>query len=173
MTQRRPVVFNPPPEWPKPPEDWIPPNGWKPDPAWPDPPPGWQLWIPGETPAGDRVFDSGSDPFATIQKSRVESESSPTSMDQRLALLEAENAALRAHFESIGTVPNNVVVLDDERVLQDVGIYRYHHPLENALAYRERLDDIAARIAEMIKGGPRSISRTCSPSMARWQRGAR
>ncbi len=72
-------------------------------------------------------------------------------MDQRIALLEAENAALRAHLESLGTDPGNVVALDDERVLQDAGIYRYHHPLENALAYQERLNDIAARIAEMIK----------------------
>ncbi|MDP1679990.1 MAG: DUF4041 domain-containing protein [Candidatus Nitrotoga sp.] len=62
-----------------------------------------------------------------------------------------ENAALHAHLEALRTNLSNVVVLDDERVLQDVGIYRYHHPLENALAYRERLDDIAARIAEMIK----------------------
>lgn len=74
-------------------------------------------------------------------------------MDQRIALLEAENAVLRAHLESLGADPGNVVVLDDERVLQDVGIYRYHHPLENALAYLERLDGIAARIAEMIKAG--------------------
>jgi hypothetical protein len=74
-------------------------------------------------------------------------------MDQRIVLLEAENAALRARLESLGMDPDNVVVLDDERVLQDAGIYRYHHPLENALAYRERLNDIAARIAEMIKAG--------------------
>lgn len=74
-------------------------------------------------------------------------------MDQRIAFLEAENAALRARLESLGEDSDNAVVLDDERVLQDVGIYRYHHPLENALAYRERLDDIAARIAEMIKAG--------------------
>ena len=67
--------------------------------------------------------------------------------------MEAENAALRARLESLTTDPGILVVLDDERVLQDVGIYRYHHPLENALAYRERLDDIAARIAEMIKVG--------------------
>ena len=86
---------------------------------------------------------------------RKQSEShSPTSMDdQRIALLEAENAALRARLESLGTDPDNVIVLDDERVLQDVGIYRYHHPLENALAYQERLDDIAARIADLIKAG--------------------
>lgn len=154
MTQRRPVVFNPPPGWPKPPEGWIPPNGWKPDPAWPAPPLGWQLWILDKTPAGDGIFDSGSDPSSSIQKPQIESEShSPTSIDQRIALLEAENAALRAHLESLGADPGNVVVLDDERVLQDVGIYRYHHPLENALAYLERLDGIAARIAEMIKAG--------------------
>lgn len=154
MTQRRPVVFNPPPGWPKPPEGWIPPNGWKPDPAWPAPPPDWQLWILDKTPAGDGIFDNGSDPSSSIQKLQIESEShSPTSMDQRIALLEAENAVLRAHLESLGADPGNVVVLDDERVLQDVGIYRYHHPLENALAYLERLDGIAARIAEMIKAG--------------------
>ena len=154
MTQRGPLVFNPPPGWPKPPRGWTPPNGWKPDPAWPAPPPGWQLWIPDGTPMGDSVFGSGSDPSAATEKSHGESEPhSPTSMDQRIAFLEAENAALRARLESLGTDPGNVVILDDERVLQDVGIYRYHHPLENALAYRERLDDIAARIAEMIKAG--------------------
>lgn len=103
---------------------------------------------------GDSVFGSGSDPSAATEESHGESKPhSPTSMDQRIAFLEAENAALRARLESLGTDPGNAVVLDDERVLQDVGIYRYHHPLENALAYRERLDDIAARIAETIKAG--------------------
>jgi hypothetical protein len=51
----------------------------------------------------------------------------------------------------MGTDANEIVQLDDERVLQDVGIYRYHHPLENALAYKSRLDDLATRIAEMVK----------------------
>ena len=36
-------------------------------------------------------------------------------------------------LEAAGTDANEVVLLDDERVLQDVGIYRYHHPLENAV----------------------------------------
>ena len=40
VTQRAPVVFNPPPGWPKPPKEWIPPKDWQPDPAWPTPPPG-------------------------------------------------------------------------------------------------------------------------------------
>jgi multidrug efflux pump subunit AcrA (membrane-fusion protein) len=73
--------------------------------------------------------------------------------DSRLALLEAENAALRARLEAIGKDANTVVELNDERVLQDVGIYRYHHPLENAVAYRARLDNVGARIAELVKAG--------------------
>ncbi|HOY80160.1 MAG TPA: DUF4041 domain-containing protein [Hyphomonadaceae bacterium] len=89
-----------------------------------------------------------------MQKSQDKSEVlPPANMDQRIALLEAENSALRARLESFGNDPANVVVLDDERILQEVGIYRYHHPLENAIAYRERLDDMSSRIAEMVKVG--------------------
>jgi hypothetical protein len=73
--------------------------------------------------------------------------------DSRVVLLEAENAALRARLEAIGTNADTVVELNDERVLQDVGIYRYHHPLENAVAYRARLDGVGARIAELVKAG--------------------
>ena len=45
------------------------------------------------------------------------------------------------------------VELSDERVLQDVGIYRYHHPLENAVAYRDRLTDLQERIGQFAKSG--------------------
>ncbi|MDE8670873.1 DUF4041 domain-containing protein [Pseudarthrobacter sp. H3Y2-7] len=38
-------------------------------------------------------------------------------------------------------------------MLQEVGIYRYHHPLENAASFRERLDDVETRIAELVKLG--------------------
>lgn len=38
-------------------------------------------------------------------------------------------------------------------MLQEVGIYRYHHPLENAAAYKDRLNDLQARIAETINAG--------------------
>src|ERR1700754_3277405 len=47
--------FNPPPDWPAPPEGWVPPTGWEPDPSWPTPPAGWQLWVPADSipPASD------------------------------------------------------------------------------------------------------------------------
>jgi hypothetical protein len=37
--------FNPPPNWPAPPQGWVPSPGWRPSPEWPGPPAGWQLWI--------------------------------------------------------------------------------------------------------------------------------
>lgn len=42
--------YNPPPNWPAPPQGWTPPPGWQPDPSWPPPPQGWQLWVDDQTP---------------------------------------------------------------------------------------------------------------------------
>lgn len=154
MTERSRLIFNPPPGWPKPPEGWSPPSGWMPDPSWPEPPPGWQLWIA----EGDRADGAHPDhspdarpPRPAQQPTQYSGAVGPTNADHRIALLEAENAALRARFEVASTDSNEIVLLDDERVLQEVGIYRYHHPLENALAHRDRLDGLATRIAEMVK----------------------
>lgn len=72
------------------------------------------------------------------------------SVDARVALLEAENAALRAQLDA-ATSGTDVVVVDDERVLQEVGIYRYHHPLENASLYKDRLSELSSRIADLVR----------------------
>jgi hypothetical protein len=67
--------------------------------------------------------------------------------------LKAEVAALRTMLAS-GNMDSDVpILLDDEQVLQHVGIYRYHHPLENAVAYRERLDALTQRIVDVVKAG--------------------
>ena len=46
--------FNPPPNWPAPPEGFEPPAGWQPDPAWGPAPEGWQIWV------DDSATSSGS-----------------------------------------------------------------------------------------------------------------
>lgn len=66
----------------------------------------------------------------------------------RIRELEQALAVARA-----GSGDAGVVELSDQRVLQDVGIYRYHHPLEDAAAYRERLEALNARIDEFVKAG--------------------
>jgi len=149
------LIFNPPPGWPQPPENWQPPAGWTPDPSWPDPPQGWQLWVPegsdNTAKGGDEIGVRGqTSPFKPTAESAAPGYTDAMS---RLALLEAENAALRRQLENSGDDIDELVVLDDERVLQSVGIYRYHHPLENAPSYKLRLDDLASRIAEQVKAG--------------------
>ena len=67
------------------------------------------------------------------------------------ALLLAENAELRRQLGDASPISDAYIELDDAKVLQDVGIYRYHHPLENAAAFRDRLENIESRISELIK----------------------
>lgn len=68
----------------------------------------------------------------------------------RVAALEAKNAELLAQLTT-AVATDEFVVLDDDHVLQQVGIYRYHHPLENAAAYKDRLDDISTRMTELVR----------------------
>jgi hypothetical protein len=73
----------------------------------------------------------------------------------------AENGALHARIAELEAAlvrakvgaDSTVVELDDQLVLQDVGIYRYHHPLEDAAAYKERLRILEAEMDEIIKAG--------------------
>lgn len=70
--------------------------------------------------------------------------------DQRVALLEVENSRLRHRLTTAAELPSEIIELDDARVLQEVGIYRYHHPLENATAYRDRLQNLQIRVEELV-----------------------
>jgi hypothetical protein len=70
-------------------------------------------------------------------------------LHSRVAELEAEVRRLEATIASSSTA----VDLDDESVLQEVGIYRYHHPLENAAEYKERLGTLSEQIKDMAKAG--------------------
>lgn len=168
MTHGQPT-FNPPPGWPKPPPGWIPPAGWTPDPSWPEPPPGWRLWVDGEadpfTPGEADVAESQIDE-PVLARTRAEAKASSAAQSEykpsvsepgRLAYLEAENASLRAQLTA--GEGDEYVELDDARVLQDVGIYRYHHPLESAAAYQEELKRIEKDVVETITSG-RAIVRS-------------
>ncbi|GAB78770.1 T5orf172 domain-containing protein [Austwickia chelonae] len=141
--------------WPTPPPGWTPPAGWRPPSTWPEPPVGWQLWIdevaaePVEEPAATQYgppLDPGSEEHRQTPGTPDETEL----LRARIRSLEAELAAARGRG---GADAGGLVELDDQRALQDVGIYRYHHPLEDAPAYKERLDDVEARIDMMVKDG--------------------
>jgi len=146
------VRFNSPPGWPAPPEGWTPPPGWKPDPSWPEPPPGWQLWLPED---GILTGDEPSAPAPAQEVTPVAAAPTPTRQSAGIdvAPLLARIAGLEAALAASQSSSAEVIELDDQRVLQDVGIYRYHHPLEDAAAYKGRLRDLDAQVTDFIKVG--------------------
>ncbi|MBK8100748.1 MAG: DUF4041 domain-containing protein [Planctomycetes bacterium] len=46
-----------------------------------------------------------------------------------------------------------IVEVSDLVLLQEVGLYRYSHPLDNAVAYEAALEKLQAEIATLVKGG--------------------
>lgn len=170
--------FNPPPGWPPVPSGWKPPAGWVPPVDWPPVPDGWQLWLDEVTPASEPV---GVAPVATspifesLAPERLSEPESPndppatngSAPSDLVATLLAEKADLArqlaesrqtadlrvAEQAAAKSVNSATVELDDEQVLQEVGIYRYHHPLEDATAYLPRLKDVEARSAALVRDG--------------------
>jgi hypothetical protein len=77
-------------------------------------------------------------------------------LNARIGDLENQLAQCVSAASSAGPVNPaavGIVDLDDERVLQEVGIYRYHHPVENSQEYRDRLQALQERIKDAIKRG--------------------
>ncbi len=153
------------PSWPPMPDGWV---LWLPDEDASAPPES-----PGDTPtaldlppssdemaerpdATSVVADPDDSPAAgsapAPARTPIAEQSSPQSPADDLALLQ-RIAELEAALAEATSGSDGIVELSDQRVLQDVGIYRYHHPLEDAAAYKDRLAGINARIDEVIKAG--------------------
>jgi hypothetical protein len=86
----------------------------------------------------DSTLQVGTDPRG---------DSDPGTLRARVAELEAALARAQAETDL------SVIDLDDQRVLQDVGIYRYHHPLESAAAYNDRLQALESEMDVVINAG--------------------
>lgn len=151
--------FNPPPGWPTPPAGWVPPPGWNPDPSWPPMPGGWNLWLPDDPPEQVGTTDSNSGQLpagpAPGESAPLDAPAIPEAGANPLGADSSVLLARIAELEALlrGRGEGDVVELNDQRVLQDVGIYRYHHPLEDAAAYKVRLAAIEARVDEIVKAG--------------------
>ena len=147
--------FNPPPGWPTPPAGWTPPPGWKPDPAWPAPPAGWPLWLPdGDQHPGAPTPDVPAP--ATPPPAPVSPVTAPAPPGTASVTGSADTAALIARIQQLeGQLAqlsdSSVADLNDQRVLQEVGIYRYHHPLENSVQYRDRLAALDVQIKQHVQ----------------------
>jgi hypothetical protein len=142
--------FNAPPGWQVPAGDWVPPDGWTPDPSWPPAPEGWQFWVrriaaPPPPPPSDVLEPAPQPEPRDDLPSPEETQAGHDALRRRISELEAEVTRLQADAAGGATVE-----LDDERILQEVGIYRYHHPLENAAEYKAELNELSQQIKTMV-----------------------
>jgi hypothetical protein len=170
--------FNPAPGWPLEP-DWVPPDGWTPDSSWPPAPAGWEFWVEDDTaPEVEDVPIEISAPVETVAAPAddplPEPEPGPTPEPApaaeaatgdaagargELAGLQAQIAKARdqrdrlladIRAEAERDLRAQLVELNDAVTLQAAGVYEYHHPLESADAYKERLADLQVRIKAAI-----------------------
>ncbi|MCC3314740.1 DUF4041 domain-containing protein [Nocardia africana] len=107
---------------------------------------------------------------------------------QELADLQAENRKLREQLERTGSleiaeiqqlrdqlasqIASEQALLDelrqeiihtrDEQMLQEIGIYEYHHPLSNSVNHRAELEDLHRQIKAMARQDGRAIEASTS-----------
>jgi Domain of unknown function (DUF4041)/T5orf172 domain len=161
-----PAGWTPNPSWPPPPPDW---------PLWIQDDPAAPLL---DTPIEPDVARFGTDtdwppleaPDPIPAAAPVEPAPLPAHAPEEVAATATATAArrapspdteallaritvLEAALATAHDAPSDVVELSDQRVLQDVGIYRYHHPLENAAAYRDRLREVEVQVDTIVKSG--------------------
>ena len=86
------------------------------------------------------------DGFGYGQRRRMEAELAALSND--LSSAQRELAMTQGQLEATRA---KLVVARDEAVLQDVGIYDYHHPLEDSVAYKLELDETREEIKSMAR----------------------
>jgi hypothetical protein len=108
--------------------------------------------MPAAAPAVDASSDNAESPLPE-PSSAQETSQPPTSAASDPGVLLRRIAELEAALSAAQAGTGGVIELSDQRVLQDVGIYRYHHPLEDAAAYKERLHALEQQIDAVVKDG--------------------
>ncbi|GLY71331.1 DUF4041 domain-containing protein [Amycolatopsis taiwanensis] len=141
--------FVPPPGWPQPTPGWVPPAGWQPPPSWPPAPPDWQFWV-AEAPTEDGRQDTAE---GSVDLPAVEPDLDDTSreVDRQEESTASAQQELRRIQLQIDEARQELVELNDAILLQQVGIYEYHHPLENAEHYKEALAEVRQAIKDFVK----------------------
>lgn len=74
--------------------------------------------------------------------------------------IEKQNRELVDVQTKVARLQAQVVVTDETLMLQEVGIYAYHHPLQDAVAYRTALTTLQREIKELARCGQAVLSAT-------------
>lgn len=76
---------------------------------------------------------------------------------QELEVVTRDIAAAQA---DLVLLRESLIVTDEEAVLQEAGIYRYSHPLDDAVAYKARLANLKDNIKAMVRDGGAVLATT-------------
>lgn len=104
---------------------------------------------PLEEPPRPETTGPASGPQPEPTRPPVAQSVSPTAASAAPTPNDADAAAQLA--AEIAAARHQLIELNDALLLQQVGIYEYHHPLENAEAYKERLASIQDRINDAVR----------------------
>lgn len=87
-----------------------------------------------------------------IEQQASEARTAAATQAARLAQEHEEaKTALQLLLRRRDEVRQEIVTTEDVALLQESGVYRYHHPLTDAVSYQVELEKIAAEIKEMVK----------------------
>jgi len=111
--------------------------------------PGW--YVDANQPAFERYWDGQA--WTAHLRPVV---AAPVSTNPASAL-QSEIEALRAERDALA---REIVQTREILALQEIGVYRYSHPLENALAYKARLEEIEEQIRAAVKAGQAVVGTT-------------
>lgn len=89
-----------------------------------------------------------------LERLNTEISSTSAAWKAQLAELGAERDRLLAQIDELR---KDVVETRERALLQESGIYEYTHPLEDAVAYKERLDRLRLKIKEMNKADGQAV----------------
>jgi hypothetical protein len=78
---------------------------------------------------------------------------------EQQARLQGERSELEAE---LARLRQQIVVTQEDEVLQEIGVYRYRHPLEDSVAYKDALARLQDQIKTMVRRNGGAITATTS-----------
>jgi Skp family chaperone for outer membrane proteins len=88
--------------------------------------------------------------IGATEKAQLEADIGRLRSEHQAQASQLQADAARAHAE-LAQLRTEIVTVQEEAILQEVGIYQYQHPLDSAVAYKARLTDIQGRIKQTAK----------------------
>lgn len=76
-----------------------------------------------------------------------------TDLERQLVNTKRAEREQRNLLTELGQLRTEVVETQEAAILQEVGIYQYRHPLDDAIAYKARLTGVQAQIKDSVRAG--------------------